>query len=95
MGDLSENAQQTLADIERLTKTRGLRTCPNSYRRIEWAIRLVQLHTHREKHMLSMVRTRISAAELDAIAVVDRSLSERESYELAEAEKARQAAVPR
>lgn len=88
--ELDENAQATIEDIERLTHATGLRTCPNAYLRLPWVVAIERLHRHREKHMLSMVRQRLANVEVEAFAVIDDALAEREAYEI----KTRLASLP-
>lgn len=85
--DLDEHARETIADIERLTKASGLRTCPNAYTRLPWVVSVARLHAHREKHMLAMVKPRLSAVEVEALNVIDGALSDRTSHEIEQSRK--------
>lgn len=78
---LSVIAQETIADVERLTKTSGCKTCPNAYLRIPWVLRIWRIRQYREKQMLPMVRPRITAIELACIDAIDAGHAAREEYE--------------
>lgn len=84
---LSALAQETILDVERLTKTRGCRTCPNAYMRISWVLRIYKLRSQRDKQLLPLVRPRLTAIELACMDAIDVGIAAREEYEWKQATK--------